>query len=102
MYIKQGREEYNMKWQMGAIGHTWCLFSLLISEDRSEIFIYFLLNFFLNCYFPNTFFSLLYSMVTQLHIHVHILFLHIILLHHKWLDIVPSATQQHLIANPTF
>ena len=43
---------------------------------------------------------LLYSMVTQLHIHVHILFSHIIMLHHKWPDIVPSATQQDLIANP--
>ena len=39
-------------------------------------------------------------MVTQLHIHVYILFSHIIMLHHKWLDIVPSATQQDLIANP--
>ena len=38
-------------------------------------------------------------MVTQLHMHVHILFLHIIMLHHKWLGIVPSATQQDLIAN---
>ena len=43
---------------------------------------------------------LLYSKVTQLHIHVHILFSHIIMLHHKQLDIVPSATQQDLIANP--
>ena len=56
--------------------------------------------YFLNCYFLNTIFFLLYGMVTQLHIHVHILFLHIIMLHHKWLDIVPSATQQDLIANP--
>ena len=40
---------------------------------------------FLFFYFPNTIFFLLYSMVTQLHIHVHILFLHIIMLHHKWL-----------------
>ena len=39
-------------------------------------------------------------MVTQLHIHVHIHFSHIIMLHHKWLGIVPSATQQGLIANP--
>ena len=39
---------------------------------------------------------LLYSMVTQLHIYVYILFSHIIILHHKWLDIVPSATQQDL------
>jgi len=59
-------------------------------------------NFFLIYFlFPQyiTFF-LLYSMVTQLHIHVRILFLHIIMLHHKWLDVVPSATQQDLIANP--
>lgn len=39
-------------------------------------------------------------MVIQLHIHVHILFSHIIMLHCKWLDIVPSATQEDLIANP--
>ena len=39
-------------------------------------------------------------MVTQLHTHVYILFSHIIMLHHKWLDIVLSATQQDLIANP--
>ena len=39
-------------------------------------------------------------MGTQLHIHVHILFLHIIMLHHKQLGIVPSAAQQDLIADP--
>ena len=44
---------------------------------------------------------LLYSKVTQSHIHVYILFLTLsfIMLHHKWLDIVPSAVQQDLIAN---
>ena len=36
---------------------------------------------------PIQLFFLLYTMVTQLHIHVHILFSHIITLHHKWLDI---------------
>ena len=41
----------------------------------------------------------LYSMATQLHIHVYIIFSHIIILHHKWPDRVPSATQQDLIAN---
>ena len=42
-------------------------------------------------------------MVTQLYIHVHIVFLHIIMLCRKWLDIVPGATQQDHIANlPTF
>ena len=45
-----------------------------------------------NSYFPNMIFFLLYSMVTQLHIHVHILFSHIIMLRHKWVDIVPRAT----------
>ena len=39
-------------------------------------------------------------MVAQLYIHVYILFSPIIMLHHKWLDIVPSATQQDVIANP--
>ena len=34
---------------------------------------------------------LLYSKVTQLHIHVYILLSHIIRLHHKWLDTVPSV-----------
>ena len=35
---------------------------------------------------------LLYNKVTQSHIHIYILFSHIIMLSHKWLDIVPSAT----------
>ena len=52
------------------------------------------------CYFPNTIFFLLYSMVTQLHIHVFIIFSPIIMFHCKWLNIVLSATQQDLIANP--
>ena len=66
----------------------------------------FFLSFFLIHYYfliaisPIQFFFLPYSMVTQSHIHVHILFSHIIMLHHKWLDIVPSATEQELIANP--
>ena len=48
---------------------------------------------------PIQFFSL-YSTVTQLHIHVHIIFSHIIMLHYKWLDIVSRATQRDFIANP--
>ena len=55
---------------------------------------------FFYCYFPKTIFFLLNSMVTKLHIHEYILFSHIIMLHHKWLHIVPSATQKDLIANP--
>ena len=57
-------------------------------------FIFYFIFIIFNSYFPDTIFFLLYSMVTQLHI----LFLHITMLHHKWLDIVPSATQQDLIA----
>ena len=40
--------------------------------------------------------------MTQSHVHLYILFLTLspIMLHHKWLDIVPSAIQQYLIANP--
>ena len=41
---------------------------------------------------------LLSSKVTQLHVHVYILFPHVTMFHHKWLDIVPSAIQQDLIA----
>jgi len=45
---------------------------------------------------------LLYSKVTQSHIHTYILFLTLssIMLHHKRLVIVPSAIQQDLIAYP--
>ena len=43
---------------------------------------------------------LLCIMVTQLYIYVYILFSPIILLNHKWLDIVLRATQQDFIANP--
>ena len=50
--------------------------------------------------FPQYNFFLLYSIVIHLHIPVHILFSHIIMLHHKLLDIVSSAAQQDLIANP--
>ena len=32
--------------------------------------------------------------------HVYILFCHIIMLQHKWLEIVPSARREDLIANP--
>ena len=64
-------------------------------------FFFFLIHYyFLIAISPIQFFFLPYSMVTQSHIHVHILFSHIIMLHHKWLDIVPSATEQELIANP--
>ena len=45
---------------------------------------------------------LLYSKVAQSYIHIYILFLTLsaIMLHHKWLDIVPSAVQQDFMAYP--
>ena len=43
---------------------------------------------------------LLHSKVTESHIHVYILFSHIIMLHHKSPDIVPSAIQQDPRAHP--
>ena len=73
-------------------------------NQNTELFFFFfwlcVVFIYLFFYFPNTlFFFLLYSMVTQLHIHACILFSHIIILHHEWLDIVPIAWQD-LIANP--
>ena len=43
---------------------------------------------------------LLYSKLTQSHIHICIPFSHTIMLHHKWLDIVLCAIQQDLVAYP--
>ena len=40
---------------------------------------------------------LLHSKVTQSHIHVYIVFSHITMIHHKWLDIIPSAIQQWIL-----
>ena len=64
----------------------------------------FFFNFFKNLFFivipPNTlfFFPPLYSVGTQLHLHVYIIFSPIVVL--CCLDIVLSATQQDLIVNP--
>ena len=43
---------------------------------------------------------LLYSKVTQSHMHILFLTLSSIMFHHKWLDMVSCATQQDLIAYP--
>ena len=68
----------------------------LLTSDK--FFKTFLILFFISSI--HYFFFLLYNMVTQLQIHVFILFSHIIMLCHKWLYIVPSARQQDLTANP--
>ena len=45
---------------------------------------------------------LLHSKVTQLHIHIYILFFTVfsIVLHHKWLDIVPYTAGSHCLSIP--
>ena len=66
-----------------------------------ETFVFF--NFF-KFYFPNTlFFFLLYSIAWwPIYTYKYTFFFsHTIMLHHKWLNIVPSATQRDLIANPS-
>ena len=73
-------------------------------ELQKQLLSFFSLSFFIIINFlsfisPTHFFPL-YSIVTQLHIQVYILFSPNIMLHHKWLDIVLSATQQDLFANP--
>ena len=59
----------------------------------------FIYLFFFIVIFPTQFFFPLYSMGTQLHIHVSIYFSPIVLLRCKYLDIVLSATQQDLTVN---
>ena len=72
--------------------------SILISIMNTDFYYYFLSFYY---YFPqHSFFPPLYSMGTQLHIHVYIRFPPIVVLRCKHLDIVLSATQQDLIVNP--
>ena len=59
---------------------------------KGILFYLFFIFYVFNCYvLHTTFFFLLYSMVSRLHIHVYMLFSHIIMLHPKWRDIVPRA-----------
>ena len=47
-------------------------------------------------FYLRVYFFLLYSVVTQIHLHAYILFAH------KWLDRIPSAIQQYSIANTSW
>ena len=69
------------------------IFFFFLREGLFYFILFYSVLFYFLIYFPNQFFFLLFSMVTQLYIHVHILLSHIIMLHHKRLDTVPSATQ---------
>ena len=78
---------------------SWMVVRFVSAEPQGELqdsylFIYLLFFSYLS------FFFLLNSKVAQLHIHVYTLFCHIIMFHHMLLDLVLSATQQDLIANP--
>ena len=54
---------------------------------------------FFNCYFPNTIFFPLYSMVTQLRKDVYIIFSPIVMLCCKYLEIVLRDTPQDITVN---
>ena len=69
----------------------------MVATTHMEIFPFL---FFLTVISPTQFFFLQYSMGTQLHIHICILFSPIAMLCCKYLDIILSATQQDVIVNP--
>ena len=78
----------------------WCWTSFLVlSLPTLFFFFFFLIVVDLTVFYQ----FLLYYKVTQLYIYIHIIFLTLssIIFHHKWLDIVPCATQQDLIAYPS-
>jgi len=68
--------------------------------NQKKIALNIIFFFFLLLFPQHNFFFPLCSMGTQLHIHVYILLSPIIMLHGKKLEVVLSATQQDLIANP--
>ena len=70
-----------------------------LTKTLMVVVLFFLIYFLLS--FPQlTFFSPLYSIGTQLHIHVCVIFFFpIVVLHCKYLDIVLRATQQDLTVN---
>ena len=84
------------------IGRFFCMIDSTLLDYKMFHQFFFLLIYFLLLFPPtHLFFSfLLYSMGTQLHIPVYIIFSPIVVLHCKYLDIVLSAAQQDLIVNP--
>ena len=64
-----------------------------------EYFLIFSLKIFFIVIFPIQFFFYCTAWWPS-YIYMYTFFSHIIMLHHKWLDIVPSATKQDHIANP--
>ena len=74
----------------------------ILRKNESQIYLFFIIVFIfsiiadLQCSVN----FLLHSKLTQSHIYICILFSHIIMLHHKSPDIVPSAMQQDPIAYP--
>ena len=76
------------------------VYTIKISTEQCEESFLKILYFFKICYcYFQHFFSPLYSMGTQLHIHVYIIFSPVVVLCCKCLDLVLSATQQDRIVS---
>ena len=80
--------EVSTSWGLNP-GHIYTSYLVFASHSLSFHLIPYLS--FLIVISPIKFFFLLYNMVPQLHIHAYVLFSPIIILHHKWLDIVLST-----------
>ena len=78
-----------------------CTNSVNLAKYRGSVnMFFFFVSFFLIVISPTHFFFPLYSTGTQLHIQVYILFSPIMVLRHRYLDIVLRAAQQDLTVNP--
>ena len=99
-WIKHSFATDTPRWKMNELMYS---FHYLLCNYGHFLFFYFFPSskiylLFFNSYFPNTIcFSTVQHGVPVTHTCT-ILFLHIIMLHHRWLDIVLSAIQQDLIA----
>ena len=71
--------------------------SMCTLRPRRMFYFFYFFKFIFYCYFQRI---PMYSMGTQLHIHVYIIFSPIVMLRCKYLNIVLRATQQDLIVNP--
>ena len=89
---------------MLTVGKKICYFKNILLNIKYIVLYYYIIFFVFSnefYFFHYSWFSLFCQFSTaQSHIHVYILFSHIIMLHHKWSDIVPSAIWQDPIAYP--
>ena len=90
---------------MCLFGHQYMFFgemSIQVFAHFSIVYLFVveLYKLFVYCIYLFIYFLPPYSMRTKLHIHVYILFLPIVVLRCKYLDIIVNATQRDLIVNP--